>query len=780
MLSIVECFNYYFPQELDDEFLVIGGNLGGAKYKYMKLNELQEFLSGCIDLGFTFPLNPKWVLCDQGWKALWDKLIGSTHPNVQLSINAWYPPGSDLRERIENIHEKYPQGFQSDLSGRKKGTQAWDEAEIALDRYQRIQRAKRKLWCVLCWISIVQESQKRVKARKEGGESTINEDAISNGTDKMSSPGKGNLEAIEIEMVPDGKRVSFMNDQVSTTRSSIISQITSGTLEDEDEIEPPSQDQIVQMGKSNLRVLRARTVEEKPPRLSERFRQSSSLGSETEDVDVIDSLLRSNLPLSEFQLAGLQRIREQLANANNDTLSVQSSHRKNNRFERRHTSAGREIKPLAMGDVPQFILDEYGGAKGDIKISFKDSVKRIMNAQRVIGAIKSADPRPVIRNDNFLPVEWTSMSKESKQRLAERLSFEALSRWDYNMIEMTELCDGSPLLFVGWAILGSPHAQQAMANDLGHEMDTESDGYNFSTEFGLQMPILCSFLRTVETAYLPNPYHNNTHAADVVQTLNTMLQLGGKLYAATPLHLFSILVAAVIHDVQHPGLNNNFQINSHSEMAVQYNDVSVLENYSITWFFAKLLGETRDFTVDIFSGLTKEQFSKARSVIIKSVLETDMSHHFALLKKMGIHKETFKGKDPSAWLKSYTSEGVNHDPSMDMLCFLLHQADISNPAKPYPLFVDWADKILEESHLQGDKEVMLSLPVSFLCDRDNTDKKQSQIGFIKFVVQPSYQLLGSIIPLFAKTVFPYIEKSLEFWDKYEADDLLRNASMPSV
>ena len=776
MLSIVECFNYYFPQELDDEFLVIGGNLGGAKYKYMKLNELQEFLSGCIDLGFTFPLNPKWVLCDQGWKALWDKLIGSTHPNVQLSINAWYPPGSDLRERIENIHEKYPQGFQSDLSGRKKGTQAWDEAEIALDRYQRIQRAKRKLWCVLCWISIVQESQKRVKARKEGGESTINEDVISNGTDKMSSPGKGNLEAIEIEMVPDGKRVSFMND---SKRSSIVSQITSGTLEDEDEIEPPSQDQIVQMGKSNLRISRARTVEEKTPTFSDRFRQSSSLGIETEDVDVIDSLLRSNLPLSEFQLAGLQRIREQLANANNDTLSVQSSHKKNNRFERRHTSGGREIKPLAMGDVPQFILDEYGGAKGDIKISFKDSVKRIMNAQRVIGAIKSADPRPVIRNDNFLPVEWTSMSKESKQRLAERLSFEALSRWDYNMLEMTEVCDGSPLLFVGWAILGSPHAQQAMANDLGHEMDTE-DGYNFSTEFGLQMPILCSFLRTVETAYLPNPYHNNTHAADVVQTLNTMLQLGGKLYAATPLHLFSILVAAVIHDVQHPGLNNNFQINSHSEMAVQYNDVSVLENYSITWFFAKLLGETRDFTVDIFSGLTKEQFSKARSVIIKSVLETDMSHHFALLKKMGIHKETFKGKDPSAWLKSYTSEGVNYDPSMDMLCFLLHQADISNPAKPYPLFVDWADKILEESHLQGDKEVMLSLPVSFLCDRDNTDKKQSQIGFIKFVVQPSYQLLGSIIPLFAKTVFPYIEKSLEFWDKYEADDLLRNASMPSV
>jgi hypothetical protein len=48
-----ECFNYYFPQDLDDEYLVIGGNLEGAKYKYMKLDELQSFLSDCIDKGFT-------------------------------------------------------------------------------------------------------------------------------------------------------------------------------------------------------------------------------------------------------------------------------------------------------------------------------------------------------------------------------------------------------------------------------------------------------------------------------------------------------------------------------------------------------------------------------------------------------------------------------------------------------------------------------------------------------------------------------------------------------
>ena len=45
------------------------------------------------------------------------------------------------------------------------------------------------------------------------------------------------------------------------------------------------------------------------------------------------------------------------------------------------------------------------------------------------------------------------------------------------------------------------------------------------------------------------------------------------------------------------------------------------------------------------------------------------------------------------------------------------------------------------------------------------------------MVQPSYQLLGRIIPLFAKTVFPHIEKSLEFWDDYkETEDELKNSS----
>ena len=174
---------------------------------------------------------------------------------------------------------------------------------------------------------------------------------------------------------------------------------------------------------------------------------------------------------------------------------------------------------------------------------------------------------------------------------------------------------------------------------------------------------------------------------------------------------------------------------------MQYNDRSVLENMSAAWLFNKVLGPSRDFTVDIFTGLSKEEFDQVRSIIIKSVLETDMTHHFTLLKKIGFHQDILKCKGAGEWTAPYTHEGTKYDPSMDMLCFLLHQADISNPAKPYPLFVEWADSILEESYAQGDKEMSMSLPLSPLCDRATTKRKQSQIGLIKFVVQPSIHLL---------------------------------------
>ena len=108
-----ESFNYYFPQELDDQFLVISDCLpGNIPWKYVDAEELKKLLCEKIDEGFCFPLNPKWILADQGWKKVYDQMMGSTCENTQTSLNSWYPKDSGIQELIESVHERFPNGFQ--------------------------------------------------------------------------------------------------------------------------------------------------------------------------------------------------------------------------------------------------------------------------------------------------------------------------------------------------------------------------------------------------------------------------------------------------------------------------------------------------------------------------------------------------------------------------------------------------------------------------------------------------------------------------------------------
>jgi hypothetical protein len=79
------------------------------------------------------------------------------------------------------------------------------------------------------------------------------------------------------------------------------------------------------------------------------------------------------------------------------------------------------------------------------------------------------------------------------------------------------------------------------------------------------------------------------------------------------------------HDVDHPGLSNGFLVNSKDEMALLYNDQSVLENHHVAQTFMLL----REEELDILSHLPAQNYRKIREVIIKMVLATDMAVHAA-------------------------------------------------------------------------------------------------------------------------------------------------------
>lgn len=79
----------------------------------------------------------------------------------------------------------------------------------------------------------------------------------------------------------------------------------------------------------------------------------------------------------------------------------------------------------------------------------------------------------------------------------------------------------------------------------------------------------------------------------------------------------------MIHDFKHPGLNNNYLINSKNYLAIRYNDISVLENMHIAEAFKLIKQES----TNIMSGVSFDERKAMRKRIIDCVLATDMAKH---------------------------------------------------------------------------------------------------------------------------------------------------------
>uniref|UniRef100_A0A7S2YKR8 Uncharacterized protein n=1 Tax=Entomoneis paludosa TaxID=265537 RepID=A0A7S2YKR8_9STRA len=163
-----ESFNFYFPQELDEEFLIVSkGSFQDQKvpWRYVNAAELQEFLLERISEGFTFPLNPKWILCDPNWKPIYDSLMETNRSDVQKSLKVWYPPS--VREKIESIHKQFPDGFvfekdkDADPSDMIDGTEAMDLATLELEQFLTLRRAKVKMLCVAAFNKLLQSVREK-------------------------------------------------------------------------------------------------------------------------------------------------------------------------------------------------------------------------------------------------------------------------------------------------------------------------------------------------------------------------------------------------------------------------------------------------------------------------------------------------------------------------------------------------------------------------------------------------------------------------------------------
>lgn len=178
-------------------------------------------------------------------------------------------------------------------------------------------------------------------------------------------------------------------------------------------------------------------------------------------------------------------------------------------------------------------------------------------------------------------------------------------------------------------------------------------------------------------------YHNFRHVVDVLQAIFYFLLKIGLLQpyrvegnptakpsnavaaVLKPFDALTLLVAALGHDVGHPGVNNAFLVALNAPLAQLYNDRSVLEAFHCA-AYSQIL---RRYWPAAFENMAM------RKLMITSILATDMGLHFKYMKEMSLLQEKIAAAQSTAdgWVPKVTDE------NRDLVCGLLIKcADISN------------------------------------------------------------------------------------------------------
>uniref|UniRef100_A0A8C3F8C6 Phosphodiesterase n=1 Tax=Chrysemys picta bellii TaxID=8478 RepID=A0A8C3F8C6_CHRPI len=283
--------------------------------------------------------------------------------------------------------------------------------------------------------------------------------------------------------------------------------------------------------------------------------------------------------------------------------------------------------------------------------------------------------------------------------------------WDFNIFELEAVTNKRPLVYLGLKVFA---------------------------RFGVCEFLNCSeatlraWFQVIEANYhSTNSYHNSTHAADVLHA--TAFFLGKERVKGNLDHLDEVaaLIAATIHDVDHPGRTNSFLCNAGSELAVLYNDTAVLESHHTALAFQLT---AKDNKCNIFKNIDRNHYRTLRQAIIDMVLATEMTKHFEHVNKFvnSINKPmASEGSDCEC------APNVKNFPENQTLIkrMMIKCADVANPCRPLELCIEWAGRISEEYFAQTDEEKRQGLPVVMpVFDRKTCSIPKSQISFIDYFI----------------------------------------------
>uniref|UniRef100_A0A8U8ANL8 Phosphodiesterase n=1 Tax=Geospiza parvula TaxID=87175 RepID=A0A8U8ANL8_GEOPR len=369
----------------------------------------------------------------------------------------------------------------------------------------------------------------------------------------------------------------------------------------------------------------------------------------------------------------------------------------------------------------------------------------------LVGGLMTDGLRRLSGNEYILSAKRNLSSPISLNDIPPRITeaMENEEQWDFDIFELEAATHKRPLVYLGLKIF----ARFGICEFLNCSEST-----------------LRSWLQVIEANYhSSNSYHNSTHSADVLHATAYFLSKERVKQTLDPIDEVAALIAATVHDVDHPGRTNSFLCNAGSELAILYNDTAVLESHHAALAFQLT---TRDGKCNIFKNMERNEYRTLRQVIIDMVLATEMTKHFEHVNKFvnSINKPLAALEENG--VSNTSIKTVLRSPENRILIkrMLIKCADISNPCRPREQCIEWAGRISEEYFAQTDEERRQGLPVVMpVFDRNTCSIPKSQLSFIDYFIIDMFDAWDAFADL--PNLMEHLNNNIKYWKGLDGRNL---------
>jgi atrial natriuretic peptide receptor A len=346
------------------------------------------------------------------------------------------------------------------------------------------------------------------------------------------------------------------------------------------------------------------------------------------------------------------------------------------------------------------------------------------------------------------------------------------------------------------------HASSMLISRLENLVSHRDNVPTLSVEVQLQIELLVD---RICNAYNNVNFHSIEHAYHVMTAMNKLVSISNimtKDVERDYLSEFALVFSALVHDVGHTGMSNQFLKDQSHPLASRYSvDIPIAEFYSIELAMEFLFDDNFTMLRDtIFR--TELELIRFIKVIFQSICITDITsktrmsesiarynmitssnvpcsckekdpklcttHDSSLCPLGGVLDLVLKAaKLPDTVVQDYPQEFVVTRCGLKKCVFnevFMLASDVSAPMQNWKTFTKWNFRLYKE---------ILDCHSKKLCPNPHSGWSKGEIGFFQFYIIPLAKRLDALVPKGDENTFAELaEKNLELW-KLHGDDVTR-------